>query len=73
MENHNDATLEQLCDLLAQSTDIRVSRATMGRITQKLNYSVKKKHFTRQRKNMKVSKNSAYSFGKRFETFQSKT
>jgi len=26
MANHNDATLEELCDLLAQSTGIRVSR-----------------------------------------------
>jgi len=58
MENHNDATLEELCDLLEQQTGVRVSRATMGRITQKLNHSVKKKHFTRQRKNMKQFKNS---------------
>lgn len=42
MENQNDATLEELCDLLAQKTGIRVSRATMSRITQKLNHSVKK-------------------------------
>jgi len=38
MDNHNDATLEELCDLLEQKTGVRVSRATMGRITQKLNY-----------------------------------
>lgn len=42
MENHNDATLEELCDLLEEKTGVRVSRATMGRITQKLNHSVKK-------------------------------
>lgn len=42
MDNHNDATLEELCDLLEQKTGVRVSRATMGRITQKLNHSVKK-------------------------------
>ena len=58
MDNHNDATLEELCDLLEQKTGVRVSRATMGRITQKLNYSVKKKHFMRQRKKMKRFKNS---------------
>lgn len=58
MENHNDATLEELCDLLEQKTGVRVSRATMGRITQKLNHSVKKKHFMQQRKNMKRFKNS---------------
>jgi transposase len=42
IETHNDATLEELCDLLEQKVQVRVSRATMGRITQKLNYSVKK-------------------------------
>jgi transposase len=35
-------TLEELCDLLEEKIGIRVSRATMGRITQRLNYSVKK-------------------------------
>jgi transposase len=42
IENHNDATLEELCDLLEHKIQVRVSRATMGRITQRLNYSVKK-------------------------------
>ena len=42
IETHNDATLEELCDLLFEKVQVRVSRSTMGRITQKLNYSVKK-------------------------------
>ncbi len=42
IEAHNDATLEELCDLLEEKVQVRVSRATMGRLTQKLNYSVKK-------------------------------
>lgn len=42
IEKKNDATLEELCDFLEEQTGIRVSRATMGRITQNLNYSVKK-------------------------------
>jgi len=42
IEKNNDATLEELCDLLEEKVKVRVSRATMGRITQKLNYSVKK-------------------------------
>ena len=42
MDRNNDTTLEELCDLLEQQSGIRVSRATMGIITQKLNYSVKK-------------------------------
>jgi len=49
IETHNDATLEELCDLLEEKVKVRVSRATMGRITQKLNYSVKK-NFLRRRK-----------------------
>lgn len=43
IEKKNDATLEELCNFLEEETGIRVSRATMGRITQNLNYSVKKK------------------------------
>ena len=42
IESNNDATLEELGELLEQKTGIRVSRATMGRISQALNYSVKK-------------------------------
>ena len=40
MDRNNHATLEELCDLLEQQSGTRVSRATMGRITQNLNYSV---------------------------------
>ncbi len=43
IEDNNDATLEELCILLEEKTQIKVSRATMGRITQKLNYTVKKR------------------------------
>lgn len=42
IESHNDATLEELCELLQEKTGIRVSRSTMGRVTLKLNYTVKK-------------------------------
>lgn len=50
IEANNDATLEELCDLLEEKVQVRVSRATMGRITQRLNYSVKKNSL-RRRKN----------------------
>lgn len=49
IETHADATLEELCDLLEETLHIRVSRSTMGRLTQKLDYSVKK-NALRQRK-----------------------
>ena len=42
IENNTDATLEELCELLEAQTGIKVSRSTMGRISQKLNYTVKK-------------------------------
>ena len=50
IETHNDATLEELCDLLEERVQVRVSRATMGRITQKLNYSVKKNSLCRRKR-----------------------
>jgi len=34
IENHNDATLEELCQLLKEKTGVAISRATMGRMTQ---------------------------------------
>ena len=61
IENNNDATLEELCELLQEKTGITVSRSTMGRITLQLNYTVQK-NFPRSRK-------SELSFGKKFGTF----
>lgn len=43
IENNNDATLSELCELLEQKKGIKVSTATMGRISHKLDYTVKKK------------------------------
>lgn len=54
IETHNDATLEELCDLLEEKVQVRVSRATMGRITQKLNYSVKKTLYAAEKSSEKV-------------------
>lgn len=53
LENNNDATLEELCELLKDQTGIEVSRATMGRISQDLNYTFKKKLSMRRRKKRK--------------------
>jgi transposase len=46
VEEDNDAILVELCSRLEERTGILVSRATMGRITQKLNLTRKKKHCT---------------------------
>lgn len=54
IENNNDATLEELCELLEEQTGIEVSRATMGRISQKLNYTLKKTLYATEKENKEV-------------------
>lgn len=43
VEQDNDATLEELVTQLQEKIEVRVSRATMGRIVQKLKLTRKKK------------------------------
>jgi transposase len=40
--HNNDATLAELCQLLEEQTGVSISRATMGRLTQRLKLTVKK-------------------------------
>jgi len=42
IEKNNDATLEELRVLLHEKTQITISRATIGRYTSRLKYTVKK-------------------------------
>ena len=42
IEDNNDATLEELCQMFQERTKVIVSRATMGRMSQRLNLTVKK-------------------------------
>jgi transposase len=42
IEQNNDATLDELCLMLAQKLGMNISRATMGRMTQRLQLTVKK-------------------------------
>jgi len=53
IEANRDATLEELSNLLYEKTQIKVSRATLGRITQKLNQSFPKKRQVRLKKSEK--------------------
>ena len=39
IEANNDATLDELCMMLESKTGVRVSRATMGRMTKRLNFT----------------------------------
>ncbi len=63
IEEDNDAILMELCDRLKERTGVKVSRATMGRITQKLNLTRKKKHCTRAKNIHNESKSSEQSIG----------
>ena len=49
---NNDATLEELVYLFKEKTEISISRATMGRMTQRLNMTFKKKHSMQQKKKL---------------------
>ena len=44
IEANNDATLEKLVHLFQGETGVSISRATMGRMTQRLNMTVFKNH-----------------------------
>ncbi len=60
MEKNNDATLEELSDLLEQTTGVKVGKSTIGRISQKLNYSLKKKpYMLLRKKNLKFNINES--------------
>ena len=43
-----------LCDLLKMATGVKVGKSTMGRITQKLNYSQKKDIISTMEENLEV-------------------
>ncbi len=55
IETNNDATLEELGHLLTEKTGVVVSRATMGRMTQRLNITVKKNTIPIRKRKFKSS------------------
>lgn len=56
VEANNDATLEELCQLFHEQTGVTLSRATMGRMTQRLNLTVKKNLTCCRKRNRESSK-----------------
>jgi transposase len=42
IDEDNDATLKELCIILEEKTNVSIAVSTMGRMTQKLNITVKK-------------------------------
>jgi transposase len=65
VSKNNDTTLEELCKLLQQRTTVKVSRATMGRMMQRLNFTFKKKRYKQQSETQNGFKTSESSFGRR--------
>lgn len=63
IDTNNDATLQELCELLHEKIGVTVSRATMGRMTQRLKMTFKKKRSFRQPKAVKEFKTSDMSSG----------
>jgi transposase len=63
IDTNNDATLEELCELLHEKIGVTISRATMGRMTQRLKMTFKKKRSFRQIKAMREFKSCDMSSG----------
>ena len=64
----NDATLDELRERLAAETSILISRSSMGRITQKLELTRKKKRCTPPRQRVHGCNKPASSIGNSSET-----
>ena len=63
VEEDNDAILVELCDRLQERTGVKISRATMGRMIQKLNLTRKKKQYMPVSDTQSGCKNSGQSIG----------
>jgi transposase len=55
IKENNDATLEELCKALEEKVNVKISISTMGRMTQKLRITVKKKPIAPAKKIRKES------------------
>lgn len=63
VEETNDATLEELRDLLEQKTRVRIGRSTVDRMLRKLDLTVKKKPSIPVKKRANGCNNNEPSFG----------
>lgn len=50
IEENNDATNEELCQLMMEKTGVKVSVSTMSRMTRRLNFTVKKNDVCRRKR-----------------------
>ncbi len=67
VEEDNDAILVELCARLEQRTGVKVSRATMGRIVQKLKLTRKKNSNAQRSERHRGYSSCGYSIGVRLE------
>ncbi len=72
IDENNDATLEELCELLNEKRKVKVSKSTMGRITQKLNYTLKKKTLSATEKKTDRVQKKEESIGNRLGILRQK-
>ncbi|NJL00208.1 MAG: winged helix-turn-helix domain-containing protein [Spirulinaceae cyanobacterium SM2_1_0] len=64
MQTHNEATLNELRELVAEKLKVNVSRSTIDRMLKKLGFSRKKQASTQPRKPVSPSSNNGSSTGK---------
>jgi putative transposase len=57
VEENNDATLAELRQLLYQKTGVLIGRSTVDRMLGRINITLKKKHYTLQRKKLTAYRN----------------
>lgn len=63
IKDDNDAILVELCERLEQQSGVRVSRATMGRLTQRQRLTRKKSHSMRVNETLNESNDYELSIG----------
>jgi transposase len=72
-EQNNDATLEELSQMLHEQTGVLISRVTVDRMLKKLNITFKKKHYIQPKKRAKECSNSALISGNQCEESSQRT
>jgi len=66
-EENNDATLDELSQMLHEQTGVLISRVTVDRMLKKLNITFKKKHYIQPKKRVKECSNSDLISGNQCE------
>ena len=73
VNTNNDATLEELRHQLASATGVVIGRSTVDRMLRRLNLTLKKKHCTRRKKELKKYNSNGYTSGKQLREFRQNT